>query len=73
MSKYIGAGLHYIGPIPKRDNDRAGIAIANGSFASRLGNLGADEISRCGSETVFEAFSIRVQVSPWFCFNRTFN
>lgn len=65
MSKYIGAGLHYIGPIPKRDKDRAGIAIANGSFATRLNNLGADDISRCGSETAFEAF-YRVQVSPWF-------
>lgn len=65
MSKYIGAGLHYIGPIPKRDKDRAGIAIANGSFATRLNNLGADEISRCGSETVFEAF-YRVQFNPWF-------
>lgn len=66
MSKYIGAGLHYIGPIPKRDKDRAGIALANGTFASRLGDVGSDYgTTRSGSETVLEAF-YRVQVSPWF-------
>lgn len=65
MSKYIGAGLHYIGPIPKRDKDRAGIAIANGSFASRLSGVGSDYGARVGSETVFECF-YRIQVNNWF-------
>lgn len=65
MSKYIGGGLHYIGPIPKRDKDRVGIALANGTFASRLNNVGADYGVRNGSETVLEAF-YRVQVNPWF-------
>ena len=65
MSKYIGGGLHYIGPIPKRDKDRAGIAIANGTFASRLNDVGSDYGTRNGSETVLEAF-YRIQVSPWF-------
>lgn len=61
MSKYIGCGLHYIGPIPKRDKDRVGIAFANGSFATRLGDI----TSQVGSETVAEAF-YRIQINPWF-------
>lgn len=61
MSRYVGGGLHYRGPIPKRDLDRAGIAVASGSFASRLG----DVTSQIGSETAIEAF-YRVQVTPWF-------
>lgn len=65
MSKYIGGGLHYTGLIPKRDKDKAGIAIANGSFASRLGYVGSDAINRYGSETVFEVF-YRLHVTPWF-------
>lgn len=65
MSKYIGGGLHYIGPIPKRDKDRVGIAVANGSFATRLNYVGYDNTNRTGSETVLEAF-YRVQINPWF-------
>lgn len=67
MSRYVAGGLHYIGPIPKRDRDRAGIAVASGNFASRLGDLGADCLSRSGSETVVEAF-YRIQVNSWFYF-----
>lgn len=65
MSKYIGGGLHYIGPIPNRDKDRVGIALANGNFASRLAGVGSDYGVRVGSETVLEAF-YRVQVNSWF-------
>ena len=65
MNRYAGGGLHYVGPIPKRDNDRAGIAIASGNFASRLGDVGSDYGSRVGSETAVECF-YRVQVTPWF-------
>ena len=61
MSKYVGGGLHYRGPIPKRDKDRAGIAVASGNFASRLGDI----TSQIGDETAIEAF-YRVQVTPWF-------
>lgn len=67
MSKYIGGGLQYKGLIPKRDNDLIGLAVANGTFASRLGDVGTDYGSRCGSETVLEAF-YRIQVTPWFYF-----
>lgn len=67
MNKYVGSGLHYIGLIPKRDKDRAGIAIASGNFASRLANTGYDLVNRVGSETVLEAF-YRVQVTPWIYF-----
>lgn len=61
MSRYVGGGLHYVGPIPNRDKDRAGIAVASGTFASRLGDIA----SQIGSETAIEAF-YRVQVTPWF-------
>lgn len=61
MSRYVGGGLHYIGPIPKRDKDRAGIAVASGNFASRLGDI----TSQVGDETAIEVF-YRAQVTPWF-------
>lgn len=61
MSRYVGGGLHYKGPIPKRDNDIAGIAVASGTFASRLANL----TSQVGNETAVEAF-YRIQLTPWF-------
>lgn len=61
MNKYMGGGIEYIGPIPKRDKDKVGIAVANGMFAPRLG----DAVSVVGSETAIEAF-YRVQVTPWF-------
>lgn len=61
MNRYVGGGLHYQGLIPKRDKDKAGVAIASGSFAPRLGDI----TSQVGDETVVEAF-YRVQVSPWF-------
>ena len=65
MCQYMAGGLHYIGPIPKRDNDRAGIAVASGRFASRLNYVGYDDTNRIGSETVLEAF-YRIQINPWF-------
>jgi len=61
MSKYVGGGLHYIGPIPKRDKDRVGIAVASGNFTSRLANI----TSQVGSETAVELF-YRAQITPWF-------
>lgn len=61
MSRYVGGGLEYIGPIPKRDKDKAGIAVASGNFAPRLGDI----TSQIGSETAVEAF-YRFQVTPWF-------
>lgn len=61
MSRYVGGGLHYKGPIPKRDNDLCGLAVASGSFASRLGDM----VGMVGDETAIEAF-YRVQVTPWF-------
>lgn len=65
MNRYMGGGLHYVGLIPNRDKDKAGVAVASGSFASRLGNVGSDYLSRAGSETVVEAF-YRAQITPWF-------
>jgi porin len=65
MSQYMGGGLHYIGPIPKRDKDVAGLAVGSGRFAPRLNNIGSDYGGRIGSETVVEAF-YRMQISPWF-------
>ena len=61
MSRYAGGGLHYTGPIPTRDNDKAGIAVASGSFAPRLGDI----TSQVGDETAVEAF-YRLQLTPWF-------
>lgn len=61
MSRYVGGGLHYLGPIPKRDKDKIGVAIGSGNFAPRLGDI----TSQVGDETAIEAF-YRVQVTPWF-------
>lgn len=65
MSRYVGGGLHYIGPIPKRDKDVAGIAVSSGNFASRLNDITYDNGGRVGSETIIEAF-YRYQVNNWF-------
>lgn len=65
MSRFMGVGLHYQGPIPKRDNDIAGIAIGSGHFASRLNDITYDNGGRIGSETVLEAF-YRFKVNNWF-------
>lgn len=64
MSKYVGGGLHYVGPIPKRDKDIAGIAVGCGNFAHRLNDITYDNGGRVGSETVAEAF-YRVQINRW--------
>lgn len=64
MSKYVGGGLHYQGPIPKRDKDIAGIAVGCGNFAQRLNDITYDNGGRVGSETVAEAF-YRVQINHW--------
>lgn len=61
MSRYVGGGLNYRGPIPHRDQDRAGIAIGSGNFAPRLGDI----TSQVGAETAFEVF-YRAQITPWF-------
>lgn len=61
MARYVGGGLHYLGPIPKRDKDIAGVAVASGNFATRLGSI----TGQVGDETVIEGF-YRVQVTPWF-------
>lgn len=61
MNRYVGGGLEYIGPIPKRDKDKVGIAVASGKFAARLGDI----TSQIGDETAVEAF-YRFQVTPWF-------
>lgn len=61
MSRYVGGGLEYIGPIPKRDKDKVGIAVGSGTFAARLGDI----TSQIGNETALEMF-YRVQVTPWF-------
>lgn len=65
LSRYVGGGLHYLGPIPKRDKDIVGIAVGSGNFAPRLGDVGSDYGSRVGSETVIEAF-YRLQLNRWF-------
>lgn len=61
MSKYLGGGINYVGPIPKRDKDILGIAVGSGNFSPRLGDI----TSQVGSETALEAF-YRVQITPWF-------
>lgn len=65
MNRYMGAGLHYQGPIPKRDNDIVGIAVGSGNFARRLNDVTYDNGGRVGSETVIEAF-YRLKVNNWF-------
>lgn len=65
MSQYYGCGLHYLGLIPKRDKDIAGVAVGSGRFSPRLGNVGVDCPSRTGNETVVEAF-YRAQINHWF-------
>lgn len=65
LSQYVGGGLHYLGPIPKRDKDIVGIAVGSGHFASRLSDISYDNGGRVGSETVVEAF-YRLQINPWF-------
>lgn len=65
MNRYVGVGLHYLGPIPKRDKDIAGIAVGSGNFAPRLNDITFANGGRTGSETVIEAF-YRYQVSKWF-------
>lgn len=65
LSKYGSVGLHYKGPIPKRDNDLAGIAVGCGNFASRLNNITYDLGGRMGGETVVEAF-YRAFITKWF-------
>lgn len=61
MCRYVSSGLHYKGPIPKRDKDTIGLAAASGTFAPRLGDI----TSQVGDETALEAF-YRVQITPWF-------
>lgn len=61
MCRYTSGGLHYKGAIPKRDKDIAGLAVASGTFAPRLG----DVTSQIGDETAIEAF-YKVQITPWF-------
>ena len=63
MSKYLGGGINYVGPIKNRDKDILGIGVANGSFASRLGDI----TGQVGSETVVECF-YRAQITPWMYF-----
>lgn len=65
LSKYGAVGLHYKGPIPKRDNDLVGLAVGCGNFASRLNNITYDLGGKTGSETVVEAF-YRVFITKWF-------
>lgn len=65
LSKYASVGLHYKGPIPKRDNDLVGVAVGCGNFASRLNNISYADGGRIGSETVVEAF-YRVFITKWF-------
>lgn len=65
MNRYTGAGLHYQGPIPKRDSDVVGLAIGSGNFASRLNGINYDNGGRVGSETVIEAF-YRLKINNWF-------
>lgn len=61
MNRYTGGGLHYLGLIPKRDKDITGLAVASGTFASRLGDIS----SQIGNETAIEAF-YRFYISKWF-------
>lgn len=61
MNRYMGGGLHYVGLIPKRDKDIAGLAVASGTFAGRLGDIS----SQIGNETAIEAF-YRFYLSKWF-------
>lgn len=65
MCQYYGGGLHYVGLIPHRDRDIAGVAVASGKFASRLSYVGFDSTNRIGNETVLEAF-YRIKLTPWF-------
>lgn len=62
VDKYFGAGLHYKGLIPKRDEDIAGVGVAMANFSRRLDYLYGMQ----GQETVIECF-YRAQVTPWFC------
>lgn len=65
LNKYASVGLHYKGPIPKRDNDLVGIAVGTGNFASRLNNLTYADGGKIGNETVLEGF-YRLFITKWF-------
>lgn len=60
VSSYYGAGLHYKGLIPKRDNDILGIGTAIAGFSDRLKAIDG----RYGQETVIETF-YRIKLTPW--------
>lgn len=61
LCRYFGGGLHYRGLIPTRDKDIAGVAVASGGFAHRLGDIS----SQVGSETAIELL-YRFNVNKWF-------
>lgn len=61
IDKYFGAGLHYKGLIPKRDEDIAGVGVAVANFSRRLDSLYGMQ----GQETAVECF-YRYNVTPWF-------
>lgn len=65
LGKYGSLGLNYKGPIPKRDNDIAGVAVGTGNFASRLNNITYGVGGRMGNETVIEVF-YRFFITKWF-------
>lgn len=59
ISDYIGGGLHYLGLIPRRDDDEIGIAVAHAGISDDL-CPGMD-----AAETTWE-FTYKAQITPWF-------
>lgn len=62
--KYGAVGLHYRGPIPKRDDDIAGLAFGYSNFASRLSDIPTSVGGRIGDEAFIETF-YRFHVNKW--------
>lgn len=62
--KYGAIGFHYRGPIPKRDDDIAGLAFGYSNYASRLSDIPTTVGGRIGDETFIETF-YRFHINKW--------
>lgn len=60
ISRYFGTAVHYVGPIPKRDNDVLGLGAAMAGFSNRLKTIDG----RSGQEASLELF-YKIQLTPW--------
>jgi porin len=64
VSTYADAGLNWFGPIPGRDDDIAGLAVACTHFGREFRRASGDE-APAGTETALE-LTYRAQLTPWW-------